>query len=163
MFKAVFKFSILLQLFFTRITALLTELYRFNPKLAPTRISGSRRMEQIKNMATSRGSFSMPRRKVFQTLININPKPLNSICQRRTEITSQIFGRSHFEFPLRLLPERAFETLTAPHRYRHFMWMHAYRHNSSAGFCGRSFPGSGNNNRDDRAPPVSRALPRKLS
>ena len=79
------------------------------------------------------------------------------------EIRSQIFGQSHFVFPLRLLPERAFETLTAPHPYRYFMRMHAYRHNSSAGFCGRSFLGIGNNNRDDRAPPVSCELSHRLS
>jgi hypothetical protein len=41
-------------------TALLTELYRFNPKLYPPLISGSERMDRIKYMATSRGSFSMP-------------------------------------------------------------------------------------------------------
>jgi len=33
---------------FTRITALLAELYRFNPKPAPTLISGSERMDRIK-------------------------------------------------------------------------------------------------------------------
>ena len=50
---------------FTLITALLTELYRFNPKPAPTLISGSQRMDRIKYMTTSRGSFSMPRRTAF--------------------------------------------------------------------------------------------------
>ena len=81
----------------------------------------------------------------------------------KTEVTCRISGRSHFEFPLLLPPERAFETLTAPHPYRSLMWMHAYRHNSSAGFCGRSFLDSDNNNRDDRAPPVSRELADRLS
>ncbi len=50
---------------FTLITALLTELYRFNPKPTPTLISGSQRMDRIKYMTTSRGSFSMPRRTAF--------------------------------------------------------------------------------------------------
>jgi len=44
---------------FRRITVLLTELYRFNPKPAPTLICGSERMDRIKYMATSRGSFSI--------------------------------------------------------------------------------------------------------
>jgi hypothetical protein len=88
------------------------------------------------------------------------PWPLNRDFEK-TEITTQIFGRSHFEFLLWLLPEGAFETLTAPHPCRYFTWMHAYRHNSSADFCGRNFPGNGNNNRDDRAPPVSCELSRK--
>jgi hypothetical protein len=51
---------------FTRITALLTELYRFNPKPAPTLIGGSERRDRIKYMATSRGSFSMPRRTEYR-------------------------------------------------------------------------------------------------
>jgi len=43
--------------------------YRFNPKPAPTLISGSGRMDRIKHMATSRGSFSMPRRISFRRSI----------------------------------------------------------------------------------------------
>jgi hypothetical protein len=45
---------------FTRITALLTELYRFIPNPAPILISGSERRDRIKYMATSCSSFSMP-------------------------------------------------------------------------------------------------------
>jgi len=44
----------------TRITALLTELYRFNPKPAPILIRGSERMGRIKYIAASRGSFLIP-------------------------------------------------------------------------------------------------------
>jgi hypothetical protein len=49
----------------TRITTLLTELYRFNLKPAPILISGSECMGRIKYMATSRGSFSVPQRTAF--------------------------------------------------------------------------------------------------
>jgi hypothetical protein len=51
------------------ITALLTEMYRFNPNPAPTRSRGSERMERIKYMAASRGSLSKPQRTAFILLI----------------------------------------------------------------------------------------------
>ena len=81
---------------------------------------------------------------------------------RITETMRRTCGRFHFEFPLRLHPEHAFETPTAPHPYRYLMWMHAYRHNSSAGFCDRSSRGIGNSNKGGRGPPVSRARSHRL-
>ena len=79
-----------------------------------------------------------------------------------TEISCQIFGQFYFESLLWLLPWHAFETPTAPHPYRHLMWMRVYRQNSLAGFCDQNSLGIDNNNRGDRAPPVSRVLSHKL-
>jgi len=85
------------------------------------------------------------------------------LLEQDTEIRCQIFDRSQPEFPLRLLPDRAFETLTAPDPGRSLMLMRVFRHNSSEGSYDRDSPGTGNNSRADQAPPVLRARPDRPS